>query len=56
MTYKELLEFLASLSPEQLNQTVTVFDSVEEEYYPLASISFTDVVDVLDANHAVLEF
>lgn len=53
MTYNELLVALKTLSNEQLNQTVTVYDSVIDEYKP-ANFGITLESDVLDNNHAVL--
>lgn len=54
MTYKELLEMLAKLSPEQLNQTVTVHHHQSDEYYPVPQCGIVSDTDVLDENHFVL--
>jgi len=58
MTYKELLNQLQSLTEEQLNQDVAVYDTDTDEYYQ-ASVEFvfsTDECDVLDANHPIIRF
>ena len=54
MTYKELLETLTKLNPEQLNQTVTVHHHPSDEYYPINQFAITFDNDVLDDNHLVL--
>tara|TARA_R100000234_G_scaffold90978_1_gene59144 strand:- start:209 stop:394 length:186 start_codon:yes stop_codon:yes gene_type:complete len=57
MTYKQLLEELQTLSPDQLNRDVTVYlgDSVDE-YVPVQSVSVCveDECDVLDSGSLVL--
>jgi hypothetical protein len=55
MTYKELLDVLNKLNPEQLNQTVTVYDGTVDEYYPVNDCDFTKTADVLDENHFFIE-
>ena len=54
MKYKELLEQLQRLEPEQLDMDVTVYVSGEDEFYAAVHdypFEFTDVTDVLDAHH-----
>lgn len=53
MTYQELLKQLQDLSPEQLNQTVTVFFEYDE-YYPVVETDVTNEDDTLDAGHFIL--
>ena len=55
MTYKELLEYLNELSTEQLNQTVTVYNAADDEYYPVNSCNVSLVDDVLDKDHFFIE-
>lgn len=50
MTYREMFE---SMSEEQLNQTVTVYDDKEDEFFP-ATVEITSEDDILDANHVYL--
>jgi hypothetical protein len=54
MTYKNLLEFIKTLSPEQLEQNVAIYDCEHDEYHPSHSATFTVGDDVLDDNHAIL--
>jgi hypothetical protein len=57
MTYAELLQELQKLTPEQLNQDVTVFISEQDEYYPLKGdypFPESDCDDVLDNGHRYL--
>ena len=55
MTYQDLLTDLQQLSPEQLQQTVTIFDPKEEEYIEaLDGFEVTDTQDVLDPGHYVI--
>jgi hypothetical protein len=56
MTYKDLLVDLQQLSPEQLQQTVTVYDPYGEEYIPVVDGFETeeDTCDVPDAGHYVI--
>ena len=57
-TFRDLLQSLQTLNDEQLACTLTLFDCVIEEYYPLvAKLEITDEdCDVLDENHPVLAF
>jgi len=55
MTYLDLLTDLEQLSPEQLQQTVTIFDPKEEEYIEaIDGFEVDDTQDVLDAGHYVI--
>ena len=54
MTYKNLLEFLQTLTAEQLAQTVSVYDCTQDEYHPSQDVTFTVGDDVLDDNHPIL--
>lgn len=53
MTYGELLEQLYELSPQQLNQTVTVCVS-GDDYFPVNETGIAADDDVLDEDHFVL--
>ena len=61
MTYQELLETIqheAEENPEILLQDVTIYDSENDEYYPL---SFTDLTEAktcveLDPGHLILGY
>ena len=59
MTYRELIDMLKDLTPEQLEQTDTVYVSGEDEYYPLVDdypccVADESVNDVLDDGHPYL--
>lgn len=60
MTYKELLEKLKRLSPEQLKADVTVHASDQnfswgDEYFPLNDLLISDDKnDILDDDHPYL--
>lgn len=49
MKWKELDAFICGLSDEQLEDTVTVYDQSEGEFYPCDVIEFTESDDVLDS-------
>tara|TARA_R110002110_G_scaffold158101_1_gene355296 strand:- start:344 stop:520 length:177 start_codon:yes stop_codon:yes gene_type:complete len=53
MTYGELLEQLHELSPQQLNQSVSVYIP-DDEYIPVRSICVVDLGHVLDEDQIVL--
>jgi len=55
MKYKDLLNQLANLVQAQLNQTVTVYQRSQDEYYPVNKAHFTHADDVLDQNHFYLD-
>jgi len=61
MTYKRLIEKLQALSPEQLEQTVTVWNVWTDEFTPVCGVTEnkegSEILDtnVLDHGHAVLE-
>lgn len=51
-TYRELLEILRQMTPEQLNMTATVFVRGVDEFYPVQTFGTSDESnDVLDPNH-----
>tara|TARA_B100000405_G_scaffold256190_1_gene190637 strand:- start:259 stop:432 length:174 start_codon:yes stop_codon:yes gene_type:complete len=57
MTYLELLEKLQVCSKETLQQDVTVYDIVEDEFVPVSEIHYTDKdSQVLDPSHLYLAF
>lgn len=57
MTYRELLAQLQQLTDEQLDSTVTVYDTVNDEYYGhTALVNTTEWEDTLDPNHPVISF
>ena len=49
MTWRSLLETL--LLHERLDDSVTVYDAAEGEYYPADLIEFEEADDVLDKGH-----
>ena len=54
-TYRDLLEQLQKLTPEQLIMTPTVYVADMEEYYPIRALGITKTDnDVLDENHPYL--
>ena len=58
MTYQQLLDQLAILTPEQLGCDVTIYDEDNDEYYGSSiDLLFVDSVsDILDVNHPILRF
>ena len=56
MTYKQLLEQLQQLSPERLEDTVTVYDSYTDEYTASidTNVANEEFCDVLDQGHFYL--
>jgi hypothetical protein len=50
-TYADLLEVLKTMSPNELQQTATVFVRGVDEYYPIQTFDKTKVSDVLDKGH-----
>jgi len=57
MTYRQLLHQLLELSPEQLNQTATVYSIKDDEFVPVYGWETTDSEEqVLDPNHFVITF
>jgi hypothetical protein len=54
ITYRELAEQISNLPEDRKDDTLTLFDPVEGEYYP-ACLDYTgDEDDILDAGHAVI--
>jgi len=49
-TYRELLEALKELTPEQLDMTATVY-VYGEDFYPINNIGLTTEDDILDEGH-----
>lgn len=59
ITYRDLLENIQNMSPEQLNQTVTVFVTGVGEFYSLVEDfpiveAKAETNDVLDPGHPYL--
>jgi hypothetical protein len=52
MTYRELINELLALRPDQLDNDVSVM--VGDEYYEVSEVFVTEVDDVLDADHPVI--
>lgn len=57
MTYAELIAELQALDPARLQDTVTVYVSGVDEFYPVGELQIAvgDVTDVIDDGHAYLE-
>jgi len=53
-TYRQLLEALQELSQDELDMHVTVYDSTNEEYYPLNYTGKCEGDDVLDTDHPIM--
>lgn len=55
MTYKQLLEILDELEPDQLNSSVTAY--IDEEFFPVVKLKFNDSQedDRLEESHPYLE-
>lgn len=56
-TYRELLEALKAMTPEQLDMTATVYVRGVDEYYPVQTFGTTPANgpgDVLDPDHPYL--
>lgn len=58
MTYKELLNQLQSLTEDQLNEDVCVYDTGTDEYYQLnvELVYSTQECDVLNLDHPIIRF
>jgi hypothetical protein len=54
MTYKNLLDKLMMMDEEQINQSVTIYDTNDDEYIPVSHTETTSESDVLDENHFYL--
>lgn len=55
-TYKQLKNWLASLTEDQLNTNVTIYDADNDEFYPVEGMFQTIETDVLDEDHPALYF
>jgi hypothetical protein len=55
ITYLKLLHKLGSIPAERLNDTVSIYDESEDEYYPVEDTFITEESDVLDKGHLVLK-
>jgi hypothetical protein len=56
MTYAELLNILYSMPKDRLEDTITIYDAENDEYYPITRTEFSDeeTNDVLDKGHLFL--
>jgi len=56
-TYKDLLNLLLTMSPEQLDCTPTIYSPDVDEYYPITTVlTASDSNQVLDEDHPYLSF
>ena len=56
-TYKDLLQMLLTLTPEQLDCTPTIYDADNDEYYPVTTLlTASETNDVLDVDHPYFSF
>lgn len=57
MTYAELIRELQDLDPARLQDTVTVYVTGPDEFYPVneLQIAVGQLTDVIDDGHAYLE-
>ena len=58
MTYKELLQQLQSLTEDQLNEDVVVYDGNEYEYYQetVELVYSTQECEALNLDHPIIRF
>ena len=54
MTYKQLAELIANMSPDQQNCTALMHDLHDDEYVEIGVAHTDDSNDVLDENHPVI--
>lgn len=56
MTYEALKDIISEMRPEQLKSDVTVWLSIDDEFYPVKKVEITDgeKEDRLDDKHPVL--
>jgi hypothetical protein len=54
MTYRELATSILIMNDEQKDSIVTIFDTNISEFFPVASLSFSEDDDVLDKGHPFL--
>jgi len=56
ITYRQLRDHLNECDEDTLDTDATIFDSEDEEYYPVTDIDRAVGTDVMDDNHLVLIF
>ena len=58
MTYEQLINQLQKLPKERLQDTVTIFDTAEDEMFQVVSFGVADPVDTdrIDPGHFYLTF
>lgn len=54
MNWLELKEKIKSMTPEQQNTNVTLYDYNDEEFCALEKVEFAKETDVLDKDHPYL--
>ena len=54
MTYAELADLINRMPMDQQSNTVTVYDSNDDEYYPVSNVGVYLLDDVLDSDHPFL--
>jgi len=51
LTYRNLIKHLMDLPPQRLDDTVTVLDIVNGEFFAAKNFAIADEYDVLDEGH-----
>jgi len=54
MTYRELFEWAACLTAEELEQEVMLYDTASDEYHPLVCLNFAAGKQDVERGHPVL--
>lgn len=56
MTWKDVLTCVQHFTDEELQQTATTYDRIENEFHGIIGIGKTEEDDVLDKGHFYLEY
>lgn len=54
ITYRQLEQMLSELSEERKDDTVTIYDMEQDEYFPMSSALEDFSGDILDVGHFVI--
>ena len=56
MNWNDLIKWIESLTPEQRETNVSVYDATNDETYPVTDFDITVISDTLDSDHPIITF
>lgn len=56
LTYRDLFNFLQTLPKERMDDSISILDAEDDEYYPVFKINIAKEDDVIEKGSVILNF